>query len=177
MKIPRAPRRNAPAAVFFDALTNKRVVFDALRNIGARPVRRHLGDFETVSCERAVGVALGLVLLNMSRLSSRLERRRMQGDMAALVGKDVELPPSCPCWREDCAGSQPGVAAQALVDSVRVYASLGLERHGDPDAAVTRLLHPRLAADACCSRGAVLVTSVVALTLGCLLKKANGKIA
>jgi predicted ATPase len=29
-----------------------------------------------------VGVALGLVLLNMSRLSSRLERR-MQGDMAA----------------------------------------------------------------------------------------------
>jgi hypothetical protein len=81
------------------------VLFDALTNVAACPVRRHLGDFETVSRERAVRVALGLVLLDMSRLSSRLELRT-QGDMAALVGKDVELPPGCPCWREDCAGRQ-----------------------------------------------------------------------
>ena len=47
----------------------------------------------------------GAKRLALSRLSSRLERR-MQGDMAALVGKDVELPPGCPCWCEDCAGCQ-----------------------------------------------------------------------
>jgi hypothetical protein len=56
----------------------------------------------TFTCRTTASV---LVLLNMSRLSSRLEPR-MQGDMAALVGKNVELPPGCPCWREDCADYQ-----------------------------------------------------------------------
>jgi hypothetical protein len=97
-----------------------------------------------VSRERAVSVALGLVLLDMSRLSSRLERR-MQGDMAALVGKDVELPPGCPRWREDCAGSQRGMAGHFLMRRELRYAGVGLERRGDLDVALARLLSSRAA--------------------------------
>jgi hypothetical protein len=65
--------------------------------------------------------------------------------MPALVGKDIELPAGSPRRRNDMTGSQPGAAAQDLVDSVRVYASLGFERRGDLCVAVTRLLTSRLA--------------------------------
>jgi hypothetical protein len=30
----------------------------------------------------------------------------MQGDMAALMGKDVELPAGSPCWSEDAVSIQ-----------------------------------------------------------------------
>jgi hypothetical protein len=66
------------------------VFFDALRNVPSRPERRRLGHFEAVGCERTVGVALGFVLLDVSWLAP-CPGRRMQGDMAALMGKDVEL--------------------------------------------------------------------------------------
>jgi hypothetical protein len=56
------------------------VFFDELRNLGTRLVCGRLGNFEAVGCERTVGVALGFVLLDVSRLAPR-PRRRMQGDM------------------------------------------------------------------------------------------------
>jgi hypothetical protein len=60
--------------------------------------------------------------------------------MPELVGKDIELPAGSLCRRNDMTGFQPGAAAQALVDSVRIYASLGFECRGDPGVAVACLL-------------------------------------
>jgi hypothetical protein len=68
----------------------------------------------------------------------------MQGDMAALMSKDVELPAGSPCWSEDVTGVHPGVAVHLLMLRMLSYASLGLERRGDLDVAITRLLPSRL---------------------------------
>jgi hypothetical protein len=43
-----------------------------------------------------------------------------------------------PCWREDVIGVHPGVAVHFLMLRMLPYASLGLERRGDLDVAVTR---------------------------------------
>jgi hypothetical protein len=64
----------------------------------------------------------------------------MRGNMAALMGKDVELPAGSPCWSEDVTGVHPSVAAHFLMLRMLSYASLGLERRGDLNVAIAGLL-------------------------------------
>jgi hypothetical protein len=68
----------------------------------------------------------------------------MQGDMAALMSKDVELPAGGPRWGEDVTGVHPGLAVHFLMRRVLPYVSLGLKRRGDLDVSITRRLPPRL---------------------------------
>jgi hypothetical protein len=80
--------------------------------------------------ERAVGVAFGLMLPDVSGPASRFGRR-MQGDVTAFVGEHIELPACGPCRREDAAGCRPCPPADLLVLFVLLHASLGLERGGN----------------------------------------------
>jgi hypothetical protein len=40
----------------------------------------------------------------------------VQDDVAALVGKDIELPTGSPRWRKDMTGSQPGGSEGTAVE-------------------------------------------------------------
>src|SRR5215831_8181398 len=86
--------------------------------------------------ERAAGIALSLMLPDVSRTAPRC-RYRMQGDVAALVGEHIELPACGSCRREDAPGCQPCPSAELLVLPVLLHASLGLERGGNLEVAVS----------------------------------------